>query len=290
MSEPLSRFEAEPSGGFSAAASRDIAALESNRAIARLRLSARRDGARTRLDTLREGGGYRIKFPTPERGLEAVIVNTGGGLLGGDALSLDICAGDGSDVMVTSQSAEKVYRAVAAPSAIDVALDVGRAARLHWIPQEAILFSGARLTRRIEADMQADAELVIAEAAVFGRLAMGENPGRGLLADCWRVRRGGRLAYADNLKLDGDLAVLLDRPALGGGARAAATLLVMAPDAEARLETARALMRRDGVEAGASAWDGKLVVRLLAADPTPLRAAVTNLIGGMTGRATPRFW
>lgn len=268
----------------------DVAALQLNRAAANLRLAAKSVGGTTRLADLVEGGGYRIKFPDPERGLEAVIVNTGGGLLGGDRLALDIAVGEQADLMVTTQSAEKIYRAVAAPSEINTRLTVANEASLQWLPQEAILFSGACLTRTISADMAENSALMIAEAAVFGRLAMGEVLGQGLLADRWRIRRGGALAFAEDVRLEGPLAAMLDRPALGGGARAMATLVVLAPDAEGRLDRARDLMRHDGLDAGASAWDGKLVVRLLASDPAPLRQAMAVLVGGLSGRPTPRFW
>lgn len=268
----------------------DIAALEANRATARLVLAAKADGGVTRLDELIEGGGYRIKFPQPGHGLEAVLVNTGGGLLGGDRVALAVRAGANCELMVTSQSAEKVYRAVAKPSEIQLALEAGSAARLHWLPQETILFSGAKLTRRIEADIASDSELVIGEAVVFGRLAMGEVLRGGLLADRWRIRRSGRLDFAEDLRLDGDLSSLLDRPALGGGARAAATFLLMAPDAEARLEKARALLDDAGIACGASAWEGKLVARLLAPDPEPLRRTLSALMTNLTGRPAPRFW
>lgn len=268
----------------------DIAALQANRAVAALRLEAKMEGGVTRLADLIEGGGYRLKFPDPETGLEAVIVNTGGGLLGGDMFAMDVIAGDGAEVMVTTQSSEKIYRAVAAPSTMAVTLTAGEKSKLHWLPQDTILFSGARLTRKIEADMAHDAELVVAEAAVFGRLAMGEVLRGGLLADRWRIRRGGRLDYADDLRLDGDLSTMLDRPALGGGARAAATLLVLAPDAEERLEAVRALMDDEAVSAGASAWGGRLVIRLLSTDAEPLRFVMARLIARLTNRSTPRFW
>lgn len=268
----------------------DIALLQANRAAGRLVLAAKAEGGATRLDELVEGGGYRIKFPQPERGLEAVLVNTGGGLLGGDAAAFDVTAGAAADLMVTTQSAEKVYRAVAQPSEIHLTMAVHAAARLHWLPLETILFSGAKLTRRIEADMAGDAELVIAEAVVFGRLAMGEVLRGGMLADRWRIRRGGRLEYAEDMRLEGAISALLDRPAIGGGARAAATVLLMSPSAEARLENARAALNDTAIACGASAWDGKLVVRMLAPDPEPLRRSLSALMTILTGRPAPRFW
>lgn len=268
----------------------ELTALQANRAEARLVLAARSGPGGTRLETLREGGGYRIKFPETDEGLQAVIVNTGGGLLGGDRIDLAITARAAADVTVTTQSAEKVYRAAGAPAAIAVRLQAEEGARLHWLPQESILFSGARLARTIDAEIAATGELMIAEAAVFGRLAMGESAGTGLVKDRWRIRRAGRLIHADDLMLDGPIAGLLDRPAFGGGARAMMSLILIAPDAEARLDAARAILDHAPVPGGASAWEGKLAVRLLGPDPAPLRTTTHMLIAGLTGRALPRFW
>lgn len=267
-----------------------LAELEANRAVARLALGIRQTAGASRIATLREGGGYRIKFPESADGVEAVLVNTGGGLLGGDTLDLTVTAETGSTLMMTTQSAEKVYRAAGAAARIATRLSVEAGARLFWMPQETILFSGARLVRTITADVAADGELLVAESNVFGRLAMGEVLGEGLLHDSWRIRRGGNLVYADDLKLEGALVPLLDRPALGGGARAVASLVLIAADAESRLDAARTLIDEAGVAAGASAWDGKLTLRLMAADPAPLRRVMARLIPGLSGRALPRFW
>lgn len=267
-----------------------LAGLEANRAVAQLALGIRQTAGASRISTLREGGGYRIKFPECADGVEAVLVNTGGGLLGGDTLDLTVMAETGSTLMMTTQSAEKVYRAAGAAARIATRLSVESGARLFWMPQETILFSGARLARTITADVAADGELLVAESNVFGRLAMGEVLGEGLLRDSWRIRRGGNLVYADDLKLEGALVPLLDRPALGGGARAVASLVLIAADAESRLDAARALIDEAGVAAGASAWDGKLTLRLMAADPAPMRRVMARLIPGLSGRALPRFW
>ncbi len=268
----------------------DVAALHSNRTQAHLGLSAKFDASSTTLDHLREGGGYRIKFPHAGRGLEAVIVNTGGGLLGGDRLTLEIEAQADADLMITSQSAEKVYRAAGAASEIEVNLEVCEGARLHWLPMETILFSGARFNRRITADVAADGELLIAEMTVFGRIAMGERMGPGRLGDIWRIRRAGRLVFADNLVLDGDIGALLDRPAVTGGQPAVAGLLLVSPRAESLVETARDLLTDAGIDAGVSAWNGMLCARLMSSDPARLRTSFATLTAALGGRETPRFW
>ena len=264
--------------------------VESLRVRAQLRLRAVQDVTKTRLSDLGEGGGYRIKFPFPDKSLEAVIVNTGGGLLGGDELNIDVSADAGAHLDITTQSAEKIYRTLEQPSRIDVKLTVAEGAALHWMPQESILFSGARLSREIHADVAANAELLIAESMTFGRIASGEIMHAGAVKDRWRIKRDGRLVFADDFALSGALAESLDRPAIAGGARASATLLLVAPDAESRLDAVRENITLQGVESGASAWNNMLVVRLLSKDPALLRKVMITTLEGLRKSPVPRFW
>ena len=105
--------------------------------------------------------------------------------------------------------------------------------------------------------MAGDAELLLIESLVFGRLAMGETAIDARLADSWRVRRDGKLVFADETRLD-HAAAALDRIAVGAGARAVATIVAAAPNVEARLPDLRAALEAEseGVEAGASFFDG----------------------------------
>ena len=141
--------------------------------------------------------------------------------------------------------------------------------------------------------MAPDARLIAAEILVFGRLAKGETAIGGFLRDSWRVRRDGRLVFADESRLEGAIGARLDRPAIGGGARAGALLLVVAPDAERHLDPARAALepfRGSGVEGGASAWDGLLVARLLSRSPETLRAAMIAMLAAIRTGPLPRSW
>ena len=160
-----------------------------------------------------------------------------------------------------------------------------------WLPQETILFEGARLERTLAIDMAADAELIAVETLVFGRLAMGETRIAARLSDSWRLRRGGKLVFADATRID-EAGASLDRPACGAGARAVATLIGAAPDIEARLPSLRAALDVHGaeVEAGASAFDGLIVSRLVSASPSRLREAAIAAILAMSGRQPPRLW
>lgn len=273
-----------------------VVPVPSNRARGTLAASFVRAGARTEVVGPFETGGYRLRMPRRRDGIcEAVVVNTGGGMAGGDRVAFAFDARAGASVALTTAAAEKVYRGadaagLAAETGIEVALTAAADATLDWLPQETILFDGARLDRRMTVDMAEGAELVVAEMLVFGRLAMGERVSSGALRDRWRIRRDGRLILAEDLALDGDIAGLLDRPALGGGARASATVLLVAPAAEGRLDRARAALADAAITAGISAWDGLLVVRMVSAAPDRLRAAVAAVLHGMRDRALPRLW
>lgn len=240
--------------------------------------------------TIAERGGYRVRFVNRGAGCEGVFLNTGGGLAGGDDLALDVALGPAAAATLTTQAAEKVYRASGDDTTLRVSLDLGAGAALDWVPQEQILFDGARLVRRIDVAMAADARLLLVESAVFGRLAMGETVRHGLLHDRWRIRRDGRLVFAEDLRLEGDVSGILARRASGAGARALATVLLVSPDAEARVDEARAALGDARVECAAGGFDGMLVTRFLSPDPQALRGDLARYLARLSGRPLPRSW
>ena len=190
-----------------AVAAKSDAIFAANRAVGSVALSVKYVAGKTRRAQVHEAGSLRVRCPgAPAQELEAVIINTAGGIAGGDRFALDIAAGQGTRLVVTTAAAEKVYRTLGPDSAIDVKLDVAAGAALAWLPQETILFDRARLTRSIEVDLAPDARLFLAEAIVFGRSGMGEAVEQGALFDRWRVRRGGKLIYAEGVRLDGPIA------------------------------------------------------------------------------------
>ncbi len=243
----------------------------------------------SRLVSLAESGGYRVKFPAPEDRAEAVLINTGGGVAGGDQVAVDIGLQPGAALTVTTQSAERIYRSLGDDAQIGVRLDVGDDADLAYLPQETILFSHARLKRSITADISATGKLLIAEMTVFGRAAMGETVAEGALHDSWRIRHGGKLIYADEVRLQGPIHELLQRPTIGHGAGAAATLLYMAPEAADRIDEIRAGLQGAPCRAAASTWNGLLCVRLLG-EPTAVRNTAATAIAGLSRRPLPRVW
>ena len=262
------------------------------RAAGGVRLRFGRVGAQTHRLDVGESGGYRARFPTTfDATSEAVLINTGGGMAGGDAMAVDIELGAGADAIVTTQAAEKIYRSQGANTRIETTLSVAAGASLAWLPQECILFSGARLARSLTIDFAADARLVACETVFFGRSAMGETMARGALRDRWRIRREGKLIFAEDVRLEGAITETLTRSAIGAGARAAATIIATGPDLAARLEQVRALTSGElQVEIGAGIVADLLVIRLLSPDAQALRRVLVTLLGQLTGRALPRTW
>jgi urease accessory protein len=239
-----------------------------------------------------ESGSMRLRLPKGEgASLDAVLVNTAGGIACGDRFAVEMDVRAGAAVTVATPAAEKVYRSdgPVAELAVELAVDAG--GRLDWLPQETILFDQARLARRLSATVADDASLTLLEAVVFGRRARAEEVSHGLFEDRWRIRRGSRLVYADTLRLEGPIAALLDKPGVANGARALATLIHMAPDAEARLDHVREILpRRDGVEAAASAWNGLLALRFCAATIEALRSALCPFLVSFRAEPLPRVW
>lgn len=236
-----------------------------------------------------ESGGYRVRFPRAE-GCEAVIINTGGGMAGGDRMTAEMSAGPGASAVVTTQAAEKIYRSQGPDASIGVSLDLAAGSRLAWLPQEAILFSGGRMHRRIDVSMAASATLTLADSLVFGRIAMGEILESGSVRDRWRVRRDDKLVFAEDVRLDGPVALALARRVIANGAAALATILHIAPDAETRLDAMRASLAVAACECGASAWNGLLVARFLSVDPQALRADLARCLERFRGMPMPRSW
>ncbi len=271
-------------------AGRDGAPAAAQRARGSLRLGFRGADGRTRLADLYQAGALKALFPRGDGDPEAVVLNTAGGLTGGDQMDLKLDLAPAARATLTTQACERIYRSAGGDARVSAAVGLGAGARLGWLPQPTILFDGGRLARRLDIDMAADATLTAVETVILGRAAMGEAVARGALTDRWRVRRAGRLVWADTLRLGPDWAAL-GNPALLGPARAMASLIHVAPDAEAALPGLRATLTLHGaVTAGASAWNGLVACRLVSDDAQPLLAALAAILTTLRGAPPPAVW
>jgi urease accessory protein len=257
-----------------------------------VRLSLKRRGDLTAIDRLFQSGCLKARFATPDprRTGDAVLINTAGGLTGGDALAIDISWGAASRSTVTSQAAEKIYRSLSGAARIRTTIDVGPDAAGEWLPQETILFDRAALDRDMVVHLAADASFLGLEAVVLGRHAMGETVVTGALRDAWRIWRGGRLIFADAFELRGAIASALRHPAIGNGAAGFASLLWIGPDPLAMRDRVRAALA--GAEAcGVSSWNGLVAVRLAAPDGARLRRRILDALHVLRdGKRPPAVW
>src|SRR6202171_4534985 len=215
------------------------ATFAANRAQGAVKFDVQLKDDVTRRGVLHESGSLRVRFPSPEGdGLSGVFVNTAGGIAGGDRFDIDTAAGEGTRLTLTTAAAEKVYRAAGPAAQLNIALKAESRSHLVWLPQETILFDRARILRRIDIDLAEDASLLLCEIVVFGRSAMGETMRHGEFVDRWRLRRGGRLVFAETIRLDGEIGEKLARSAVADGGVAIGTALIV-PGDEALVERIR---------------------------------------------------
>ena len=266
------------------------AIFAANRAQGRVIFDVQRVDGVTRRRHLHESGSLRVRFPSPEaEGLSAVFVNTAGGVAGGDQFDIEIAAGEGARLAVTTAAAEKIYRAEGPAARLHIALKAEAGSHLAWLPQETILFDRARVLRQFDIDLAESASLLLCEIVVFGRAAMGERMRHGEFVDRWRLRRGGRLVFAENIRLDGDIGEKLADPAIAKGGVAIGTALI-APGDEALVERIRGETKPFGGEVGISCWNGFAMARFCAQDAARLRADMMAVLGRASGAALPRLW
>ncbi|MFP6734298.1 MAG: urease accessory protein UreD [Rhodospirillales bacterium] len=257
-------------------------------------------GGQTRLARLYQHEPLRVLFPAPASGdiPQAALVTTSGGLVGGDRLRITIEAEAGAAAMAIAQAAEKVYRSAGEDCVIDVNLHADDGAWLEYLPQETILFDGARMNRKTNIHVHPEARLLAGEILVFGRIGRGERMHSGFVRDAWQVSIGGRMVWADALGLDGDIGANIEHPAGLGGSPSMATAVYAGPDAADNLEYGRDYFAEnaDGVIGGASLVSGVLTARWIGENPLALRHSFANYWAGLRARIMgypaklPRLW
>ena len=266
-------------------------ALQRARGIGRI--STKQGEGRTRLDTLFQEGCGKIRLPnTHSTSLEAVLINTAGGITGGDHLQWGADVSAGGHLVLTTQACERSYRSTGDFARVETRLRVGARAHLDWLPQETILFAASKLDRRLEADLEEGATLTAIESVLLGRDAMGEDAADALLRDNWRIRRNGRLLHAEATRLD---ATALERsgPSLLNHNRALATIVHVAASADAAdalCASIRGALPDNGTIA-ASANGERLVIRAMAPTGLALRRLIVPVLITLTRAGSlPRLW
>jgi urease accessory protein len=252
--------------------------LQRSEGLARLVLTGSASG--TRIVDLFERSPIRIMFPGI-RGApieEAVVVNTAGGIAGGDRLEISVTVLGNASVTVTSQAAERVYRALSESALIDTRLKLRQAAKLAWLPQETIVYNGARMRRNTDVEISAGAEMLALEWLVLGRAAHGEEMLDGQIIDGWQVKLDGRLIWADRFRATDDVFPRLRSPALLADFKAIGTLIYFGPDAEAWVQFMRALASQLRCHCFTTMVSGLVITRVAAREAAELKAGLREIL------------
>ncbi|EHI49148.1 urease accessory protein UreH [SAR116 cluster alpha proteobacterium HIMB100] len=243
-----------------------------------------------KLAHLYQSGCAKLMLPkTYGQMTEAVMLNTAGGMTGGDRLDVTIRA-DNCALVATTQTAERLYRSSTEPAQLDIQLHAEQAATLHWIPQETIIFDSAELDRTIRLDLSADSSCLLAETLILGREAMGEQIDYCHFTDNWRLYRDGQLFHAESFRLTDRVAEVLAAPAGGNGARLLSTIIYAGRDADQLAEAVRAAVEHSSSVCAASYWQDRLVIRLMSPHPPSARADINSLLFALRAQPLPRVW
>src|SRR5579862_1847656 len=266
-------------GGLGEPGTKQTCDRDLQRADGRCRIVLSGSETGTRIEDVFERSPIRVMFPRNGHSVmeEAVLINTAGGIAGGDRLECSVAALPGASMAVTSQAAEKVYRALNEPARIKTSLKAYKSAQLAWLPQETIAFNWARLYRTTEIELFSGSELLALEWLVLGRAAHGEIVVGGSISDSWRVKKDDRLIWADNFHITNETFSQTNRKALLSDCRAIATLIYFGPDLDKRIECLRESLLSLECNCGVTLVGGLVVARFAAKQSADLKVALRSL-------------
>jgi urease accessory protein len=248
------------------------------------------ENGRTCLRDLRQSGSTKVVFPQSHtKSKDAILVNTAGGITGGDKFEIRATVASGATLTLTTQAAERAYRAQPDETGqVATSLDVAAGGQLNWLPQELILFDQCALHRKLDVALSGDAGFLMVEPMVFGRTAMREHLSSLIFRDRVSITRDGRPLYLDGADFSGDVVAHLRALAIARGAAAMASLVMVRRDAGLQLDKVRSLLPET---AGATLLSPDvLVVRHLALDGFTLRRDLVPLLDHLTDNSLPTSW
>ena len=247
--------------------------------------------SQNRVSRMFQSGSAKLMLPkTYSDMMEAVILNTSGGMTGGDILNIDVEAEDCA-LLITTQTAERVYRSGGTrPAKIKINLSVSDTADLHWLPQETIVFNDSKFERTLTVKLSSCSNCLVAETIVLGREAMGEKICDCHFIDNWRVFRDGHLFHAESLRLSDEVEKIIAAPAGGNGARLLSTILYIGDNFEQVADRVSALIKQNSSNCAVSYWNDRLIIRLISAHSASARKDIENLLLTIREHPLPRVW
>jgi urease accessory protein len=118
----------------------------------------------------------------------------------------------------------------------------------------------------------------------------------GHISDSWRVKKDGRLIWADSFRATDEIFPHLHRKALLSNFRAVGTLIYFGPDLDTRLEFLRDIAPSLECQYAATSVGGLIVVRFAAEASSDLRLALRSFLQqfsrelGSGTFAVPKMW
>lgn len=256
-----------------------------------------RDG-RSLLSERRHHGPLQVQrafYPEGPSPCHAYVLHPPGGLVAGDVLEIDVAVDAGAAALLTTPAATKVYRGDDRPPATArQRLAVAAGATLEWLPQETILFDGARADLETRIDLAEGSAFVGWESLCLGRPSVGETLSRGFCRQAIELWRSGRPLCLERARLDGAAPVLQAAWGLAG-APVTATFFAT-PASAACLPAVRAVDLPAGDLGSATLLDDVLVCRYLGPSAERARhyfSRIWQLIRpSVIGRPAhpPRIW
>ena len=243
----------------------------------------------SKIKNLFQQGSTRALFPRRANGLECIIINTSGGLTGGDEFSNSIKCEDQSNITVTTQGCERIYKSGDGSAAIvENKIELKNAACIRWLPQETIFFDHGRITRKLKVNLSSEAEALIVEPVIFGRIAMGETDISGYFDDKIEVCVDDKIAFLDKTRLSGNISEILKRQAVADGSTATAIIIFKSKKAKSFLKNFKDRLNN---QSGASLIsEDFLVARFIAPTGYELRQMLVPIITEITDKNLPKTW
>jgi urease accessory protein len=205
-------------------------------------------------------------YPEGDGVCQTILLHPPSGIAGGDHLNISADIGAGTHAQLTTPGAGKWYRTAGPEASQSIVFNVGDGATLEWLPQETIVFDGARARMETHVALATSSRYIGWDILCLGRSAAGERFAHGRYDLFYRVDRNRRPIWIERGGFDGN-DPMLSSPAGWAGATVCGTLLCSFPElpqqAAALLEACRKIIPADGANHGLSALPGILVARYL---------------------------
>ncbi|WP_148059443.1 urease accessory protein UreD [Sinobacterium caligoides] len=157
-------------------------------------------------------GPLRVQRPFyPEGGRAHVyILHPPGGMVSGDDLQVDVTAATSAQVLLTTPAAGKVYRARQnnQRQSQRVHIEQAESSSLEWLPQETIIFSGAKVDLSTSIELAMGADVLGWDIVCLARPSCNESFEAGEIVLDLRIARCGRPLLIEKTRLTGSSSML----------------------------------------------------------------------------------